>query len=144
MTTIAYRSGVMASDSLCSDEEYGMKTHCQKLYEVDGCLVGAAKGAYAGLVFVEWFKGNLADDCMWDLDVGDDFEALVIHPDKTVVTYNRYLIPEDHGKAKFYSIGSGSKCAYIALEMGASAERAVREACKYDLWSGGEIQTITF
>ena len=144
MTTIVYRSGVLASDSMCSDEEYGIKVHSQKLWKVEDCLVGTAKGSYAGLVFIEWFKGNLADDCMWDLDVGDDFEAIVIHPDKSVITYNRYLVPENHGKPKFFAIGSGSKCAYIALEMGASAERAVKESIKYDLWSGGEIQIITF
>jgi len=144
MTTVTYRSGVIASDSLVSNEEYLMKTFSRKIFKVDGVLIGVCGGSYSGLVFVDWFRGLLLDDCMWDLDVGDDFEALVVHPDGEILTYNRYLIPDEHGKPKFFAVGSGSKCAYIALEMGASAERAVKLACKYDLYSGGDIQVLGF
>lgn len=143
MTTIAYRDGIMAADSMNSDEGYLGKLDCQKLWIVDKSLIGVSKGSYAGLVFIEWYKGNLPDDCMdCKLTEEDDFEAIVVEPSRKILTYNRYLIPEEHGKKKFFAIGCGSKCAMVAMECGATAQKAVQVTCKYDLYTGGRVHTI--
>ena len=142
MTTIAYRNGIMASDSMASEEDYLQKVDCQKIWKIKDTLIGTAKGSYAGLVFIEWFKGKVPKDKMDWLDQGDDFETLVVDTKGTILTYNRYLVPDRHGQKEFWAIGSGAKCAMVAMECGKTAEQAVRLAIKYDLYSGGRIQTM--
>ena len=144
MTTIAYRNGIMAADSQESDEEYLLKTQCQKLWVRNKCLIGIAKDSYAGLMFIEWITGTLTTDAFENriLATDDDFEALIVNSTGEIYTYNRYLVACFHDKPEFFAIGSGSKCALIAMEAGMSAEEAVKIACKYDLYSGGDIKTI--
>lgn len=134
----------MAADSLASDEGYLLKVDCQKLWKIKNTLIGTARGSYAGLMFIDWYHGNQPDDCMWALDVGDDFEAIVVEKDGKIFTYNRYLVPEEHGYKDFFAIGSGGKCAMVAMDCGRTAEQAVRKACKYDLYTGGKVHSIRF
>lgn len=146
MTTIAFRDGVMASDSMASNEGYLQKTNCKKIYELEcyrtkePCVVGLAQGFYAGLVFLEWFVGNTGDDVMDNtLDTEDDFEALVAYPDGGLYTFNRYLIAYDID-ADFHAIGSGAKCAMAAMYCGRSAVEAVEVASEIDMYTGGAVQ----
>lgn len=143
MTTIAYRNGVMASDTLVSDEGYLQKTFRPKIKEIRGCLVGCAGGAWAGNVFFEWFEGNKEDDCFAnELSGDDDFTALVVDANKEVFIYNRYLSPDDVSDMDNVAIGSGSKIAMALMDFGATAEEAVKVTIDHDLYSGGKIQTI--
>ena len=124
-----------------SDEECLSKSDVLKLFEIKGHLVGTAGGSYAGLVFLEWYRGKLADDCMdATIDQGDDFECMVVEPNGNISLYNRYLIPDERGRLEYFAIGCGAKCAMVAMGCGKSAIEAVRWTSKYDLFCGGPIQ----
>ncbi len=61
---------------------------------------------------------------------------MVGHDDKTGV-WRQPLDPANPD-----AIGSGSAYALAAMDMGASAEEAVRAAMKRDIYTGGTVRTI--
>ena len=142
MTTIAYKDGIIAADSQESDEGYLAKGDTRKLWEISGDLIGLSRGSYAGLLFIEWYRGNINEDTIaLRLQDDDDFEALVIEGNGKIYTYNRYLAP-DRKHLKHYAIGCGWKCAMVAMDLGCNAVDAVKLASRYDLFSGGKVKTI--
>lgn len=48
-----------------------------------------------------------------------------------------------HITAPFIALNSGSPYAYGALFQGATAKQAVEAACRFDVYSGGEIVTLS-
>jgi hypothetical protein len=72
----------------------------------------------------------------------EEFEAagIIFMPDGLIVKFNR--IGNSWLHAEYYSEGSGCDYACGAMAMGASAEESVRIAIKFDISSGGLIQTL--
>lgn len=139
MTTIAYRSGVLAADTqmTCDGD---LKAYGRKLVYV------AEKKAwvgYAGLVsdcqrFIRWFSG--ADPSV-EFDEDDEFSALILWPDGEVDGMGYQLKAHRLEADEFFAIGSGSSAAMAAMHMGADAKRAVEIAMLVDLGTGGEVVT---
>ena len=149
MTTIAFDSqlGEIAADS---QETWGSghKYKCRKLYRVGDYIVATAGGSYAGMAFVRWLE-NWEGEPDWDdhpdfinLDLDEDFECLVINPDKTCVTVNRLFIPVE-ATDRYICLGSGGKAAAGAMFAGATPKEAVRIASKIDTYTGGKICVMT-
>lgn len=139
MTTVVYKDGILASDSRCtqSDTVVGNVTKIHKID--DNTLIGFCGRTAQAFKFIEWYKdGKKKEDAQSDDD--SDFTALVII--KGVVYrydgYNPQII-----KSKFHSIGSGFMVALGAMEAGASAIEAIKIAKKYDIYTGGKIQTLS-
>jgi len=152
MTTIAYRDGVLASDSqvTVSTEGGGSRKHtCVKLFrkkvtkgkKTFDVVIATAGETSPGLVFVEWYgSGKPIPDVF--LHIGGDFTCLVLTP-KGLFEYDVYCQPEEVvlSPYPFYAVGSGTKAAMAAMHCGKSAVEAVRIACKVDTYSSGRIQS---
>lgn len=68
---------------------------------------------------------------------GTPAQLVVLTKEKGLVRYNKSPVPLLHGYEKL-AIGEGAPWATAALEMGASAEEAVRIAIKYCVHCNGE------
>lgn len=147
MTTIVYDriTGELASDS--QDTDGGMKRSCKKLFKVGPLLIATAGGSYAGLVFVRWMESQRDPlNPNWDdtpdlsnLSEEEDFECIVVHPDRSYYTVNKLFVPYEHDD-EGCCMGSGAKVAAGALHAGASVKEAVRIACKVDAYTSGRVQ----
>lgn len=145
MTTIVYRGGTMAADSrgyAGLNQSLGSKSKIRKC--PDGTLIGcsSAKPGQSEAVMA-WFIAG-ADPMKTPTfgSEGPDFTLLVVKPDGSALYGHSCFYLSGPLTAPFYAIGSGAHAALGALEMGASAERAVEVACLHDVWSSGPIVTL--
>jgi len=137
MTTIAFRDGIMASDSMI--ECNGWLSPCievEKIRKVtNGALIGLAGNPTFFDPFCDWFLGIKNER-----PVLNDTMILVALPDGQLEEYTQ------HGKIvlslskPFFAIGSGTPAALGAMCAGATAERAVSIAALLDPYTGGRIQ----
>lgn len=154
MTTIAYRSGIVAADSRETwESEAGGASigSCEKLFRKrigrNGSkrevVIATAGGSYLGMVFYDWF-GDLPKEppsILRDAHLDEDFDVLVLDRGK-VYTAN-HLCRLIEVKDPFIAIGSGRKAALAAMHCGRSAREAVAIACKVDPFSAPPIVTMT-
>lgn len=138
MTTIAYKKGVLAADTLWSAEsvsdDYG-----PKIWRQGRILVGAVGCRSTGLKFRDWIRSGLKGEHPYHGEpVGN---GMLVLPDHQLVCWSSRG-PWRITRAPFYAIGSGEQFALAAMEMGASAEQAVLVAMKFDLHTGGEVNAL--
>lgn len=158
MTTIAYRGGVMASDSMLSQADHDngyIVGSVNKIYTLsDGSLLGLSGDAEAGdvILALESVKGRdpMAADLMY---VGADCEGILVRPDgRTFWLDTSESVESETGESEngyaaltlfiddFAAIGSGKWIAYGAMEHGATAEQAIECACRRHCFSRGPVQ----
>lgn len=150
MTTIVYRDGVLAADSCYTEdsESGGSRVfQCQKLHkcQLSGfppayVYVGLAGAGGPGLRFLRWVKDGMNRNAPPSFDPGDDFVALVVM-DGDAYVFDRYMEPE-RVVEPYHAIGSGAKCAFVALDMGANAKEAVERAAVRDPYTRGPVQVL--
>lgn len=146
MTTIAYRDGVMAADSQCTQD--GTRA-CEvaKIARIHGWLVGCSGSSGLAHEFQEWFRAECRERLKRtpaSLAVqGQDakLSVLLVHPDGTIFGVDGLGHPYPI-KGPFIADGTGFKVALGAMEMGASAAEAVKVASKYDIYTGGPVRTL--
>lgn len=143
MTTIAYRDGVLAADTLLcgGDTRVG---YWPKAFRI-GRVLAASSGttAYAQ-VFVDWVRSGMKEPrppCHDGEKDGEGACGWVYHPSGYEVGFWPKTGPVVM-RAPFYSHGSGGEIALGALQQGATAEEAVRAASKWDNNTGGEITVL--
>lgn len=138
MTTIAYKDGVIAYDSRQTRSGTIVSDDCQKLTVVDGVsffLSGAVCDEKALIAAYFGTPSPVPVECSgYAVDGGR--LLMVGHDDKTGI-WRQDLDPDNPD-----AIGSGSPYALAAMDMGASAEEAVRAAMKRDIYTGGTIRTL--
>lgn len=143
MTTIVYKDGVLAGDSLMSVN--GELSHySKKVFNIDGYLLGVAGWTCTIDFFRDWVKENCDPDVLNGLD--HDYTILVVPPKGAKIylyTSHTKVLRDTLSKKKPYCIGSGSSIAVGALQMGATAEEAVKAAINIDLYSGGRVHTVS-
>jgi ATP-dependent protease HslVU (ClpYQ) peptidase subunit len=162
LTTIAFRDGVLASDSKISSGSDVFVGEFKKVFKL---VVEEQLSWVERLVFrkephqIEYLigaAGTLSDiqeyiGCMFlgeERTKGDyDCSLLAIQQDED----GGYIIRKYDGglrghvvNAKYASIGSGYEIALGAMYQGASAEEAVAAAMYHDNTSGGELQKVSF
>ena len=138
MTTIAYRDGVLASDSLATIGDTKAHGSYQKIRRIGDFLVGAAGSVAASQDFVNWLKHGTEDDP----PPKGQYNALIIDPRGRVREIeNGSVLPVPRG-AKFFAIGSGAAYALAAMYAGASAPEAVKIAAKIDTSTGLPVKTL--
>jgi hypothetical protein len=144
----------MAADSCETSENddaaYGThQNSCQKLFDVEGCIVGLQGESTPGMMFLEWFR---LKDRNPELAVqygerivasGADFTAVVLRPDGTLVEYDSWLIPLPV-TSDYYAVGSGAKAALGAMFTGCDAVKAVEAACAHDPYTRFPIHRKSF
>lgn len=138
MTTIAYRRGVVAADSMASSGDTKSKT--TKLFLLPKLIVGCCGHLGFGLIFVDWLRAGAreAKRPSWKGTIADvSFSAIVLSRNGCVV-WDEYLRPmplED----EFTAIGSGADVALGAMHMGATAYQAVEAAIRFNAFTGGKV-----
>jgi len=153
MTTIVFANNELSGDGRCTIGDTILSDDVVKVYNINNRLVGFAGRYASGLKFLEWFEEfDNANEVQQqvpfvsvnipELMEDEDFTGIVAYPEGYVMLF-------EGGKAFYevkapYAIGSGSDIALGALDQGATAEEAVRIACKRNVMSGGLVTTVTF
>lgn len=135
MTTIAWRDGVLASDSLATDDACGV--FVRKSAQLgSGDVAGGAGNLNEVTAALNW----LANGCEGDApDIAN-----------TAILFTRdgqpYLASGGWPGApvkSFCAIGSGAQGALVAMKLGLSAAEAVAAVSGIDTATGGEIDVWT-
>lgn len=153
MTTLAYRSGVLAFDTQVTAGWGGRVGTFRKGAVVGQYLIGCSGTLHACQMFMRWFTDAYAYSINCGelivppphikeyMDEDDSINVLVIRRDGKVFSYDGVVHPYEID-GEFHARGSGSAFALGAMEMGASARQAVEAAIKWDTGSGGTVQTL--
>lgn len=138
MTTIAYKDGVIAYDSRQTRGDRIVSDDCSKCQIVDGVsffLSGAVCDEKALIAAYFGTPSPVPVECSGYVVDGGKL-MLVGHDDKTGI-WRQELDPANPD-----AIGSGHAYAIAAMDMGASAEDAVRAAMKRDIYTGGKVRNF--
>lgn len=136
----------MASDSLISSD--GLKwSDCSKIKKVKGWLIGAAGPWDASETFMDHFDPEIhvkaRKIAIPASEKGaDGFCALMISPTGKVYYTEAGGVLGTLRTYGFIAIGCGEQVGMAAMEMGATAEQAVKVAIKYNPNCGGRVQKI--
>jgi len=149
MTTIAYSHGVLAFDELVTTGTARF-AKVKKSRAMNGFLVGCAGETRMCMAFMDWLEAHLERSQTLlsmpkDMLLGEDdypFSALVINRDGRVFSYDGFGHPYEV-EGPFFAIGSGRDYAVGAMDMGATAKEAVSVAIKWDVMTGGEVQSLS-
>lgn len=140
MTTIAYKDGVIAYDSRQTRSGSIVTDNCQKGRVVNGVsffLCGAVCDEENLIAAYFGTPSKVPVECSgFAVDSGK--LMLLGHDDSTGIWRQELDLSECD------AIGSGAAHALTAMDMGASAEKAVAMAAKRDLYTGGQIRTLVF
>lgn len=130
-----------------------------KIFQVNGMTIGCA-GSVADIGLLQIFckthkpKEMTRDEILnwfiefkeWALDKAKvPFNEINIHGIiiSSGLAFSFYDFMEVSPVLNFEAVGSGMFLAIGAMEIGATAEQAVKVAIKYDLYCGGEVTKIT-
>lgn len=136
MTTIAYKDGVIAYDSRQTRNDRIVSDNAPKCQVVDGVsffLSGAVCDEKALIAAYFGTPSPVPVECSGYVVDGGNL-MMVGHDDKTGIWKQELELTNPD------AIGSGAAYALAAMDMGASAEGAVRAAMKRDIYTGGEIR----
>ncbi|KMN12243.1 proteasome subunit beta [Pseudomonas weihenstephanensis] len=138
MTTIAYKDGVIAYDSRQTRNSAIVSDNAPKCQVVDGVsffLSGAVCDEKALIAAYFGTASPVPVECSGYVVDGGKL-MMVGHDDKTGIWKQELELSNPD------AIGSGAAYAVAAMDMGASAEDAVKAAMKRDIYTGGTIRTL--
>jgi ATP-dependent protease HslVU (ClpYQ) peptidase subunit len=136
MTTVAYRDGVLAGDTMVSDGTGCIICYERKVYKLsDGCLYGYAGGVEEGQRLLHAIKRGDAPPSLGDT------EALLIMPNRKVYLYEGNMWIKQT-RQPYIALGTGGTAAYGAMDAGADAETAANIGVKRDNKSGGKVLVV--
>jgi hypothetical protein len=149
VTTIAFKDGVLASDSRVTWSGH-IKASGVKMWRVES-KVAPVKGEVllavcgylsAACLFREWMQeGGEPHLNKRGVDMNDAFEALIVH--KSGLYTADALCAIEPMTEPFWADGSGGLAALAAMACGKSAVEAVRIASRFDAYTGGRIVSMT-
>lgn len=143
MTTIAYRDGVLAADTL-STRNGAREGVAVKIVQRGDLLAGASGASDFAKAFRDWFRQGCRGDCP---PLGDPeknwAEGFIIMPDDRLVTFGPTAQWAEKGMfSGMNAWGSGADFARGAMAAGATAEEAVRHAMHWDTCTGGDVTVL--
>jgi ATP-dependent protease HslVU (ClpYQ) peptidase subunit len=141
MTTIAYRNGILAADSLITaGNRIATSVSATKIIRLsDGRLLGHCGQMRHMKPLVAFLEGRSERYP----DMEKDATAIVVHVEGRVeLHYGRHPDEALEEEAEFFAIGSGAELALGAMAVGVSAIEAVRAAIRFDTGSGGEVKHL--
>lgn len=132
----------MAADSrVCRNEVILSDDGCKIHRLADGSLIGAAGVTPHVAAYREWLNTGRSG-ARPPLKLDDVYSTIFqVHPGGRMELHDycgSYFLPAD----VMFSTGSGRDFALAAMDMGATAEDAVRVAMKRDPFTGGKIKTL--
>lgn len=134
MTTIAFRDGIIAFDTLITADEKVFSTK-DKAFKINDYIVGCAGNLTDIEKFLNWVKSDMPEE-----KPKISIEAILIKGNKVNIVSDNCVFSKMAGK--FCAIGTGANYALGAMEMGATAKQAVAIARKYDRLTGRKIKEI--
>lgn len=148
MTTIAFKDGIMASDSQCTDDYNAFLTKCRKIDRLpNGALIGQAGDADARELIALLGKAT-PRKLPSRKELGETktkFHGILAFPNGRVFMVSNESSGEgsDGGwrgevveiEERMCAVGSGYQFALGAMAAGKSARQAVEVACRYDVYS---------
>lgn len=142
MTTIAYRSGVLAADTAMSRGGTHMGGIGKIIRRDDGAMAAIVGVAALQGPFFHWFiTGEGGDNPTVPNDGDVAATGLIFRPGGLVEVYEcggHYAFTPD----PYMAIGSGRDAALGAMFAGADPETAVRAAIAHDHGTGGEVVVL--
>lgn len=150
MTTVAFKAGILAADSRATEDDESAKSNCIKLWRIQSrvepvkgdVLLACSGDEFAAVLFKEWLESG-GDPQLHARGVTDEdnFDALVVHR-SGIYNANRLCCLVKTIEA-YWAHGSGRQGALVAMNMGASAVKAVREAARVDPFTGGRVVSMS-
>lgn len=144
MTIIAFRGGILASDSQATLNGSSGAVSRKIARNKTGDLAGATGDAIYAQAFLNWFEGGerkAPPDATEKGKADNSNRGMIVRNGGAIEVY------EFDGmfrvKAEYFAIGSGRAEAMGAMHAGADAVGAVRAACHLDVYCGGEIQVLS-
>ncbi len=141
MTTIAYKHGILAADTLCTSGMDLRIGNITKIWMGKSYMGGLSGTISDGALFKKWLvKDNLKGDIP---DFSKDLKAVIIGRDHNIyyMAIAGILVPVD---ATCAASGTGEEVALGAMHAGASAEQAVEISIGLDIYSGGDVHILQF
>ncbi|MGP0016862.1 proteasome subunit beta [Pseudomonas sp.] len=138
MTTIAYKDGVIAYDGRQTRSDRIVSDTAPKCQVVDGVSFFLSGAVCDEKALISAYFGTLSPapvECSGFVVDGGKL-MMVGHDDKTGIWKQELELSNPD------AIGSGAAYALAAMDMGASAEEAVRAAMKRDIYTGGKVCAV--
>ena len=133
MTTIAYCDGVLAGDTLFTDDNH-RDSYGAKVFRLGEVLVAFAGSLALGLRFRDWVRRGLEGPSPY-VGVGGGNGLIVSRAGVLgFCAHGSWPVEEP-----FYALGTGAPYSLGAMSMGADAREAVTVAMRFDTQSGGDI-----
>ena len=141
MTTIAYRSGMLAADTAVLNGYNILGDAMVKIAKHHGCLAGATGTAGYCAAFLKWFCGGEQDAPPKAEKDNDNYDTgIIVRPDGSI---DRHELSGWHTlRPRYYAVGSGRDHAFGAMFAGATAEQAVRAAIEHDPGTAGSVTVL--
>lgn len=140
MTVIAYRDGIMASDSCWNDNGLIVTLSTKIVRLKSQALLGEAGDCDTREM--QQLLDNATDPSGLPsrkdlLEVGIDYQAILVLPDGSVWDVCVDMDKKDAGVFRinrdYYAVGSGKRTALGAMWRGATADQAVHAACEWEM-----------
>ena len=139
MTTIAYREGMIASDSQVTSGNVFDCTSEKIARNERGDIAGASGCLVFSQAFLDWFQGGEKGELPKCPDEAEAFIVRNAAPERVECFDNRGQCVVS---APYYAVGSGKRVALGAMAFGADAIQAVNCAIKHDIYTGGTVDTL--
>lgn len=137
MTTIAYRDGIVATDTLSVAGDMIVNHAYEKCIVKDGVMFFLTGSTSDHDKLVEEYLSPTGRD------IGDA-SAIVADNGKIFIVGredgNKGIFKCPNKRENYIAIGSGERFAISAMDHGKSAEEAVEYAMKRDIYSGGQVK----
>lgn len=134
MTTIAYKDGVIACDSRMTEGDTILYDEYNKHKVVEGVHFFCAGSVEDIPHLIQFYLGGEERSGRVTAIVVDGGEVFSVKLGDGFTE----VIPVDYP----YAIGSGQDYAIAAMDMGADAKTAVKQAMKRDPFTGGRVRTF--
>lgn len=154
MTTIAFKDGNLATDTLItkgfSRVGYTRKSRLISDGPLEGCVAAMSGDLFLMSLCFEWLEAGGGFEDAPDALKSDEamYSLVLIHPAGGVTHFEKCMpiraLERGLGpKGCAFAMGSGEDFALGAMEMGASAEQAVKVAMALDAMTGGDVILYT-
>ena len=158
MTTIAYKEGVLASDSGAFDDQRNLYLgFTPKVYTLSGGLLYGAAGDIDDRAVRNLLDAVRSPDQLPStrelLETKCDVEAIVVFPDGKLFTIMVAKADEDKPdsdwvaevaeiRTPYIALGSGRQIALGAMWAGLTATKAIEAAMEHNVWTRGPVQSL--
>ncbi len=152
MSIVAYRDGVIASDTAVSSKDALIPNAIPKIMALkDNTFIGAVGDAVVIQNFFKKFSKfdnwspileNTINSSPLNIDNDEAMNLIMIKPDGVIkYLYNGGWL-EYSRNLRYFAIGSGKSFALGSLYAGSSAIDAVRASIEFDFYCGGDVVFI--